>query len=162
MDIKRRIDFVAEENPRRYADECAARLEKSLETKWDPSTGPPKPFELPEKPSLLENGSMAIRYWNLIVDVSEKLAAFDEQTAETLDTFREALKRYGVEATPPRDLGPTTGPANAGLGGGTGKEPSGARVDGTENAIAGKKSADGEPGKTSVSTVESEGAPAVA
>ncbi|KAH0538379.1 hypothetical protein FGG08_005028 [Glutinoglossum americanum] len=139
-DIKRRIDSETEGKTKGYADECAARIEMSLETKWDPSTGPPKPLELPERPSLLENGSMAIRYWNLMLDLSEKLTALDEQNAETLDTFRDALKRYGVEATPPRSLGANpAGPAKAGVGKGSGKESSSGRFkEGSGSAAAGK------------------------
>jgi hypothetical protein len=102
---------------------------------------------------------MAIRYWNLILDASEKLAAFDEQSEETLNTFREALKRYGVEATPPRAIGanaePGTGLANAGLGEGTVKEPSGARVgQGIGDAADGRGSGDGERRRASVGAVE--------
>ncbi|KAI9859259.1 MAG: hypothetical protein M1813_007033 [Trichoglossum hirsutum] len=133
VEIRRSIDTISEVKSKSYADECASKIEKCLETKWDPSNGPPTLFELPEKPSVIENGSAAIRYWNLMLDVSEKIAAFDEQTEETLDTFREALKRYGVEATPPRALSANAeaemGSKEARLGEGTGKETVGTKAD---------------------------------
>ncbi|KAH0537997.1 hypothetical protein GP486_008805 [Trichoglossum hirsutum] len=153
MDIRRSIDATTEVKNKVYADECAAKIERCLETKWDASAGPPAPLELPERPSVVENGSVAIRYWRLMLDLSEKLAAFDEQTAETLNTFRDALKRYGAEATPPRARG-----ADAGLEMGAkdaGKETGGARSAGYSrrgDPAAGKASV---PGRGSTNAVGS-------
>jgi hypothetical protein len=121
MDIKRQIDEASEYRSKEFADDCAEKIDKAIETVWDSSTGPPKPFELPEKPELLENGGAALHYWKLMVDLAEKLSAFDEQTEKSLNTFRNALKRYGIKATPPRDIKANTNVAEGSSGGEPGK-----------------------------------------
>ncbi|KAI9774879.1 MAG: hypothetical protein M1840_000095 [Geoglossum simile] len=119
MEIKRQIDDASEYRSKEFADDCATKIDKAIETVWDSSIGPPKPFELPEKPELFENGGAAVHYWKLMVDLAEKLSAFDEQTENSLNNFRNALKRYGIKATPPRDV---KAGADAGEGS-SGREP---------------------------------------
>ncbi|KAI9785529.1 MAG: hypothetical protein M1839_009270 [Geoglossum umbratile] len=154
LDIKREIDKAWECCTKQFGDDCAARIDKAIETEWDSSRGPPKPFELPEKPEMFENGGAAIHYWRLMVDLAEKLAAFDEQTEKSLNAFRDALKRYGVKATPPRDVNANTktgaGSTSAGgpSGGEAGKWPAGTHVGRrTGGAGASGGTASGDPRK---------------
>jgi hypothetical protein len=150
MDIKREIDKAWECRSKQFADDCAAKIDRAIETEWDSSTGPPKPFELPEKPQMIENGGAAIHYWRLMIDLAEKLDAFDEQTEKSLNAFRDALRRYGVRATPPRDVkaNAKTGAGSTSAGGPSGGEawkgPAGTRVGrGTEGADASGGTASG-------------------
>ena len=142
MEIKRQIDKTSEYRSKEFADDCAAKIDKAIETEWDSSAGPPEPFELPEKPELFENGGAAVVYWKLMLDLAEKLATFDEQTEKSLNTFRNALKRYGVKATPPRDVKANTEAAEGSSGGEIGKGPAGAQVGrDAEGADAGRETA---------------------